>query len=483
MFFNRVNGKCQSLYAITGACDPFFRKERSMILVKRSVFCWLLLAFLVSGVFAQSPSKAKGFPLQLTIKLSQSDHDQKKEKTSFGVYFYDPGKWHDLGEEKHDVSNYKELLDLLKIKHGFRDLRGKMAGLYPRFGDELVAELAGLAGNSQADKSQRKKALLVLATIGPDAKSAVPSVVRLLSGSFSLEAKGVLAAIGRSAVSALVSSLGDLDREQSRLAAAQALALIGPAAREAYPVLSEVAKSDWNPKVRSAALEALVKLKAHREKTDEALVHASKDDEPEVRSQALKLLKGRYRTEQNIAVAVKALKDPDASVRKAAVELVQKYGGSADKAILKLGLMLSEDPDPGVRQAAIRALSAKKQKAAVVIKNLCIAVGDVELRGQIASEAIRLLGRLDPNGSPVVNVVVVALRHPSSNVRAGAARFLAKYLEVPGVRAALEAAQSDDEKLVRDAVKKALEDRKVKDDKTSPSGIPRRRTREQPYRR
>ncbi len=447
---------------------------------RRCLFCTLFLILFISVSPAQNASENQGFPLQLTVVEWQSDHDMKKEKTSFGVFFYDPGKMHKLGEKQFDISNFKELLDLLKIEHGFRDLRPKMAGLYSRLGNNLVEELSALAGNLQADETQRKRALIVLKTIGPNAKSAIPSIVNLLSGSLGIEARDVLVAIGHSAVPALVTSLKDLDREQTRLAAAQALTQIGPAARDAYEALFDTAKKDWNPEVRAISLEALVKLKAHREKTDEALIQASQDDEPRVRVQVLKLLSERYRTEQNVAVAIKALEDPDVDVRKAAVELVRDYGGSADEAIPKLGMMASKDPDPGIRLSAIKALSDKGLKVTGIIENLSVAVTDVEMQGQIACEAIELLNRLGPKATPIVNVVVEALRHPNKNVRSDAARFLANFLEVPKVKAALQAAEADDEESVRSAVKEALQGKQVErsrisSQRTRPSRRPERR--------
>jgi HEAT repeat protein len=117
------------------------------------------------------------------------------------------------------------LIPLLKDKSEF--VRGPARTALKRIGEDAVAALVDTL--QQKDNDQ---ACVVLGSIGPAAKAAVPALVKLLKD----------------------------PTPRARARAAQTLGLIGRAAKEAVPVL-RAARNDANPEVRREADQALLKIR------------------------------------------------------------------------------------------------------------------------------------------------------------------------------------------------------------------------------
>jgi HEAT repeat protein len=106
----------------------------------------------------------------------------------------------------------------------------------------------------------------VLAKLGPLAEHAVPTLIEALRKADDdwerLELLDALAAIGPSkanSVDAIIEFLAHKD-QNTRLAAAQALARLGPAARDAAPALESAFRQDEYLEVRLDAAEALLRI-------------------------------------------------------------------------------------------------------------------------------------------------------------------------------------------------------------------------------
>ncbi len=110
--------------------------------------------------------------------------------------------------------------------------------------------------------ASRKEAVEALAAIGPDAKAAVPALLKALDDNAAAVRVGAIVALGRigpgakPAVPKLLEALMDQDKD-FRLAALQSLGSIGPDAKEAVPVLLKTLKEERENTIRSRLLQAL----------------------------------------------------------------------------------------------------------------------------------------------------------------------------------------------------------------------------------
>lgn len=117
------------------------------------------------------------------------------------------------------------------------------------------------------DAGERLRAAKKLATLGPDARAAIPDLTAALMDSdrdVSRQALLALQAIrpggtGSVALNVYIRDLGDED-EVIRLRAAKALAKLGPAAKPALPALQAAARNDPDEDVRKVAGDAVAKI-------------------------------------------------------------------------------------------------------------------------------------------------------------------------------------------------------------------------------
>jgi HEAT repeat protein len=128
---------------------------------------------------------------------------------------------------------------------------------------EVVAGLAAVVGDG--DVRVRRSALLALKELGPEAKAALPAVVRTLrvetepaTRKVAAEALGAFGAASAATVPDLVEALGDRN-EYTREEVVRALGSIGPKARAAVPALQPFLK-DEDEDIREAAEDAVARI-------------------------------------------------------------------------------------------------------------------------------------------------------------------------------------------------------------------------------
>jgi len=157
---------------------------------------------------------------------------------------------------------------LLPVGHYVWKLyRSEPAGRQKAPRPEDVPELTRQLG----DPIQRMGALLALAELGPEAKSAVPAVIRVLDDkSANLERAIAVRILGRigagdpSTVPALCRALTDRDLDV-QIMAINTLAEMGTHAKDAIPALNTL-KDDEESPLGAAAAEALKKIRGEEAK-------------------------------------------------------------------------------------------------------------------------------------------------------------------------------------------------------------------------
>jgi HEAT repeat protein len=144
------------------------------------------------------------------------------------------------------------------------------------------------------------------------------------------EALGLLGWAAKDAVPALVAALKD-DDTRVRAAAARAIGRIGPAAKDAVPALVAALKED-DAGVRSAAAESLGWIGPAAKDAVPVLAAALKDGNGRVRVMAADALRELGSpAEDAVPVLAAALKDSDYAVRQAATETLGRIATSLSK--------------------------------------------------------------------------------------------------------------------------------------------------------
>jgi HEAT repeat protein len=247
----------------------------------------------------------------------------------------------------------------------------------------------------------------------------------------------------RGLATTLSKSVGGTDPE-SRTRAAEALALLGPAASPAIPALRR-ALADDSPHLQLRAAEALAAI---GEEAVPAFRAALKNENPEVRSVAAAAL-GREKgaAEPAIGDLIALLRDPDPRPRAAAAQALGQLGPTALSALTQnlasatgTALLLS-----------IQALGAHGPDARDAVPAL---LEKLDGPRTVRLAVIKSVGRI---GASAVSTVTSALQDPMPAVRSGAADILADLgrASAPAVPA-LTTALDDAEASVRSAAAFAL---------------------------
>jgi hypothetical protein len=213
----------------------------------------------------------------------------------------------------------------------------------------MVALIEALHYERQSKSIQdlvRQFAAASLGDLGPTAKEAVPVLEQTLKSEQDLgiciAAASALAAIGPEAVPALTSTLTSAVYDK-RWPILQALGELGPAAKEAVPVLMKVLQNQVlhdSLGVRREAAESLRKIGPEAIAAVPALIEALKDKDWTVRSAAAKALGEIGPYAWNVASALRdARNDDNKSVREAAGRALAKVQGKGAPAKMEKGDM------------------------------------------------------------------------------------------------------------------------------------------------
>jgi len=320
-----------------------------------------------------------------------------------------------------------------------------------------------------ADKNYRRLVIEVLGEIGAGAESAVPALVELLSqadddADLRREIFIALASIGpkaTAATSAMMKILQDPATADAQAGATYVLARIGE--RKALPVLQELIKVATDERVLRSAAWALVTLDPQNAENVKLvmphLLKATSADMPLVRKEAM----NAFTTLGPAAIAAlpslleHAANDADASVRTQSLHGLAEIQAPTSQA-LPVAIASLDDPDAKVRNAARYLLGTlgKEAHSAAPLLRETLRRGD-ELDRILAAWALVHVEPSKENSQAAIPLLQTALQHPNPRVRAEAAVTLGTIgAGSKEVRSALEAAQNDQDPLVKEAVITAL---------------------------
>jgi len=242
-------------------------------------------------------------------------------------------------------------------------------------------------------------------------------------------------------------------------------------------VVSALCKAllDWDHKVRVVAAQSLSLLKT--EEAGQVILPWAAHPDVFVRSSALRALR-ELRLAASAPVALQALLDPEASVRREAVGILG-WLKQLD-ALPALARLASTDPEPEVRRVATGALGLAsdpallpalqsalldpawqvREEAATTLGKVGLAQAGPALEAalgddywQVRLRAARSLGRLRYSGA--LAALIELLGHSISNLRKEAALALGELGQEAAI-APLQAAQHDGDPEVRKSVRIAL---------------------------
>lgn len=249
--------------------------------------------------------------------------------------------------------------------------------------------IRGLSPRQPTDVRVRSAA--GLAEVGPEAEAAVDALGACLFAKeepLRWQASWALGEIGEPSVEPVLRILRATEDPLVRVAACDALGFVGPPGKPAVKDLKRLTGSDL-PSVRMAAGSALVRVTDGKRKHVAPLIKQTKDEDPEVRREALVRI-GQQQSNGHCAhkrcrdllgdpeAAVRAeaaytlarieadpakyvepliplLRDGSPEVRRAAGAALHAFGPAAGSALPELEARF-EDPDPGVRSIAHRAV-------------------------------------------------------------------------------------------------------------------------------
>lgn len=311
----------------------------------------------------------------------------------------------------------------------FDSLPSEAAPPSPENLPELVAAL-----ESGVPKRQ-DAALDAVFAIGPEARSAIPSLIKLLEDEGRIPSvlptartpQEALEAIGTEAVPAL-SDVVATGRVVSARKAVLALWKVGPRAQGALPALIR-RLSDEDIPLRRAILFSLSRIDTSGDVTIPVLARLLEDPDEHVRVLAVNCLRQHgERAAPLVPVLISMLKDSGPSVRGAAATALGDIGIAGDRVVPTLTALL-EDSEAyhyavsndlaGLRQVAVHAAFAlAKYKRTESVEPLMKAMEHPDL--QFAqSELLKALGEFGPTAADAVPLVLDKVR--SGNAEAAVA--------------------------------------------------------------
>jgi HEAT repeat protein/S1-C subfamily serine protease/DNA-directed RNA polymerase subunit RPC12/RpoP len=316
--------------------------------------------------------------------------------------------------------------------------------------DDIMLLVKSLESPDNHDRGQIAQAL---GKIGAEAKLAIPALLKLLRDEQNDTTSGALAdalaKIGPPAkqdAALLREAVKDLN-PKVRAYAAASIGAIGPDAGSLLTLLTGAAK-DKNVEVRQNAVRSLGKMGGNgKDAIMPALTAALNDSEHEVRVAAAMALESMDALgATDVALLTSLLKQQDSEVRACGARALGKMGPRA-KAALPALMEAFKGTDNALRRAAIGALASlgAEAKTAVVAFSDALGDSDVEIRKQAAAA----LAKIGPEAKPAAEALAKVVVDPDKEVRKNAVKALGAIGvgTKPVVSALVQALKGEDKEL------------------------------------
>jgi HEAT repeat protein len=278
----------------------------------------------------------------------------------------------------------------------------------------------------KGDSLNRLEAAEALVQIGKPAISALISVLGNESWVVRMSAAEALGKIGKPAVPTLIRMLENKGSHVSKkIAAIKVLGKIGPEAKNAVPsLISALGNKNW--RVREGAAKVLGRFGPEEAKeVVPALIIALGDNSYYVRMSAAEAL-GRFGPEEAkevVPALIIALGDEIWNVRRTAAEALGRFGPEETKEVVPALIIALGDNSHDVRMSAAEALGKIGPEAKNAVPSLISALGNQNWR--VREGAAKFLGRFGPEeAKEVVPALIIALGDNSGYVRISAAEAL-----------------------------------------------------------
>ncbi len=274
----------------------------------------------------------------------------------------------------------------------------------------------------------RRAAIQALQRMNPDPKVVIPILLQVVHDAqpeVAMPAMAALSDMGETAVPALVEALASKD---SRHWAAVVLAEIGPKAGAAAPALAGLVK-DEEPEVRMQALIALGQIGAPAKSSIPAIVEALDDSEPAVRYGAAFAL-GKLRAQEAADALAKLTKSDDKTLSLVSLWAVARIHPDDPVAMRKAMEAIAEairSEDPQLSRTAARALAEIDGSSAALTPAIKAALDEMD-----PTVIEHIMEALASVGGEAVPVLTAALK--DEKTRGAAVRAWGTSVPLPKAR-------------------------------------------------
>jgi len=290
-------------------------------------------------------------------------------------------------------------------------------------------------------------AIKALGDLGPAGKDAVPILVGLLGHMNVFEALGK---IGEPAVPDLIQALQAVE-DNTRRATLRALEEMGPVAAPAVPALIAFV-ADKNPEIRRGAMNVLRSIGKKAAAAVPNLAKALQDKQVEVRAAAAcALFSVAGETKKTVPVLADALKCKDSSISEAASKVFREMGSQAEPAVPALidAIKGSYGGCVYVQGPCVEALVAIGKQSDCVAKALLKILDDED--EQLRRYASYIFSQIGPTAKFAVPHYIKQLQHKNAARRRDAVDALGDIQADPAtaVAALVEALRDKNEHVRR----------------------------------
>ncbi len=264
--------------------------------------------------------------------------------------------------------------------------------------DAAVSGLIDIMIDPTAPWFSRRQAAQTLGRIGSSAKKAIPLLADLLDQQTNAD-------------------------DPTFVWATKALALFGPVAKQAAPVLAQQLRDESVPiDHRRVTIDALARIGAAHPAVVPVLIETlnSSSDDPMLCQLAAEAL-GLVGPQASAAVPalMRATRQQSESLRRTSAMALGAMGSRAEPAVPALVELLAFDPSAAVRDQAAEALARIGLAAASVLQHL-LEDDDAKVRWRAAAS----IGKIRPPAKSAAQALTAALRDESPQVRMHAAESL-----------------------------------------------------------